>query len=71
MRFLANGYLPQTYTRSEVIASRQTANLQVRLKRGGELHGMVDDHSGRPVAGARVILAPTDIGVFALKPRRR
>ena len=62
MRFLANGYLPQAFTRNEIIASRHTANLQVRMKRGGELHGVVLDHAGWPAAGATVYLAPLDLG---------
>ncbi len=62
LRFLACGYVPQAITRSEVIASRRTANLQVRMKRGGNLHGVVRDHAGRPVAGTTVYLAPLDLG---------
>ena len=62
LRFRANGYVPQVFTRQEIIASRQTANLQVRLKRGGELHGVVLDHSGQPVAHASVFLYPLNLG---------
>ena len=62
LRFMANGYVPQTFLRDEVIASRQTANLQVRLKRGAELHGVVLNHAGDPVAHAKVYLAPLDLG---------
>ncbi|MCX6923178.1 MAG: carboxypeptidase-like regulatory domain-containing protein, partial [Verrucomicrobia bacterium] len=65
-RFLASGYLPQVFTRNEIIASRHTANLQVRLKRGGELHGVVLDHAGRPVADGTVYLAPLDLGYVRL-----
>ncbi|MGD1084188.1 MAG: carboxypeptidase-like regulatory domain-containing protein [Verrucomicrobiota bacterium] len=61
LRFLANGYVAQALTRSEIIASRRTANLQVRLKRGGEIRGVVLDHGGWPVAGAKVYLAPPDL----------
>jgi beta-lactamase regulating signal transducer with metallopeptidase domain/Leucine-rich repeat (LRR) protein len=57
-RFLANGYVPQVFLRDTVLASRKTAQLQVRLKRGGELHGVVLDHAGWPVASAKVVLAP-------------
>ena len=66
LRFRANGYVPQTFLRDEVIASRQTANLQVRLKRGGELHGVVLDHAGDSVAHAKVYLAPLDLGFVRL-----
>lgn len=61
-RVFVNGYLPETFTRDEVIASRQTANLQVRMKRGGELHGVVLDYAGWPVAGATLYLAPLELG---------
>ena len=62
LRFMANGYVPRVFTRKEIIASRQTANLQVRLKRGKELRGVVHDQAGLPVAGATVYLAPLDLG---------
>jgi hypothetical protein len=68
LRFRANGYLPQAITRNEIIASRHTANLQVRMKRGGELHGVVLDHAGWPAAGATVYLAPLDLGFVRLGP---
>jgi hypothetical protein len=68
LRFRANGYLPQAITRQEIIASRNTANLQVRLRRGGELRGVVLDHAGWPVAGATVYLAPLDLGFVRLGP---
>jgi hypothetical protein len=32
------------------------------MKRGGELHGLVLDHAGRPAAGAKVYLAPLELG---------
>ena len=62
LRFLANGYLPQTILRDEGIAATQTNGLLVRLKRGGELHGVVHDYAGAPVAAAKVILAPVEFG---------
>lgn len=66
LRFRANGYVPQVFTRKEIIASRQTANLQVRLKQGAELHGVVLDHAGDPVAHAKVYLCPFDLGFVRL-----
>jgi hypothetical protein len=62
VRLLANGYVPQTFSRDEIIASRHTANLQVRMKRGRELSGIVLDYAGRPVTGAAVYLAPLELG---------
>ena len=67
-RFLANGYVPQAFTRDAVVAARQTANLQVRLKRGRELHGIVVDHKGLPAEGAKVIFAPLDQGEMPQTP---
>jgi len=66
--FRANGYLPQTILRDDVIASRQTTHLQVRMKRGGELRGVVDDYAGEPVAGATVYLAPVELGFVRFGP---
>ena len=66
LRFRANGYVPQVFTREEIITSRQTANLQVRLQRGAELHGVVLDHIGQPVAHAMVYLCPLDLGFVRL-----
>ena len=66
LRFQANGYVPQTITREAVIASRQTASLTVRMKRGGELHGVVLDHNGHPVPRAKVYLAPMELGYVIL-----
>ncbi len=66
LRFRANGYVPQVFTRETIMASRQAANLQVRLKRGGELHGVVLDHAGQPVAHAKVYLCPVDLGFVRL-----
>jgi len=68
LRFQADGYLPEVVTRNQIIASRQTANFQVRMKRGGELHGMVLDHAGWPVPGAIVYLAPVELGFVRLGP---
>lgn len=65
-RFRANGYVPQIFLRDEVIASRQTANLQVRLKRGATLRGVVLDFSGQPVVNACVYLCPVDLGFVRL-----
>jgi protocatechuate 3,4-dioxygenase beta subunit len=62
LRFRAPGYVPQIFTREEIIASRQTANLQVRFKRGEELSGVVLDHAGQPVAHAKVYLCPLELG---------
>jgi hypothetical protein len=66
LRFRANGYVPQVFTRQEIIASRQTANLQVRLQRGEELRGVVLDYTGQPVAHAKVYLCPLDLGFVRL-----
>jgi RNA polymerase sigma factor (sigma-70 family) len=57
LRVLADGYVPQSVTAEPVIVPAQRTNLLVRLKRGGGLQGIVLDHAGRPVAGARVFLA--------------
>ena len=62
LRFRAPGYVPQIFTREEIIASRQTANLQVRFQRGEELDGVVLDHAGQPVSQAKVYLCPLDLG---------
>jgi hypothetical protein len=55
-RVLADGYLPQTVTKHPIADPMQAFDLVVRLKRGGELHGIVLDHMGQPVVGARVFL---------------
>ena len=68
VRFLGAGYVPQTITRQEIIASRRTAKLQVRMKRGEELRGVVLDHAGLPVAHATVYLAPLDLGYVRFGP---
>ena len=68
LRFQADGYLPEVITRNQIIASRQTANFQVRMKHGGELRGMVLDHAGWPVPGAIVYLAPVELGFVRLGP---
>jgi hypothetical protein len=60
MRFMANGCLPQVLTRREVVASRQTANWVVRMKRGREYAGTVVDHSGKPAIQLEVIFAPSE-----------
>lgn len=62
LRFMAKGYVPQVITCKQIIASRQTANLQVRLMRGAELRGVVLDHAKNPVAQAKVYFAPLDLG---------
>jgi hypothetical protein len=67
-RVLANGYLPQAFRRNNIIASRHTANLQIRLQRGATIRGLVLDHAGQPVAHAKVILAPLDLGEMPQKP---
>lgn len=58
-RILAPGYLPQPVTPEPVVAPARRENLVVRMKRGGELRGVVLDHAGKPVAGARVYVAGT------------
>jgi hypothetical protein len=68
LRFQADGYLPEVITRNQIIASRQTANFQVRMKRGGEIRGMVLDYAGWPVSGAIVYLAPIELGFVRLGP---
>jgi len=57
-RILANGYVPAVIIRRQVLAERKTADLQVRLKRGGELDGVVQDYSGQPAPSALVVSAP-------------
>jgi hypothetical protein len=56
-RVLADGYLPQPVTAEPVVSPVHITDLVVRLKRGGELRGIVRNHAGRAVAGARVFLA--------------
>ena len=53
---LAAGYLPQPVTPEPVTVPTEITNLVVRLSRGGALQGVVLDHAGQPVAGARVFL---------------
>jgi RNA polymerase sigma factor (sigma-70 family) len=57
VRVLAAGYLPQPVTPEPVTVPAEITNLVVRLHRGGALQGIVFDHAGQPVAGARVFLA--------------
>jgi hypothetical protein len=56
LRVVAGGYLPEPVTPKPVVWPARLTNLVVRLKRGGELHGIVLDHTGKPVAGANVFL---------------
>ncbi len=55
-RVLADGFLSQLVLEHPVVADMQSLNLVVRLKRGGELHGIVLDYTGQPVAATRVFL---------------
>ncbi len=56
-RVVADGYLPQPVTAEPLVSPFRVAHLTVRLKRGGELRGILRDHAGRAAAGARVLLA--------------
>ena len=56
-RVHADGYLPQPVTPEPFVVPAEFTNLIVRLNHGGNLQGVVLDHSGRPVAGAHVFLA--------------
>ncbi len=56
LRVLADGYLPQPVTPEPLTAPASAQNLEVRLKRGLEVHGRVVDHTSKPVAGAKVFL---------------
>jgi beta-lactamase regulating signal transducer with metallopeptidase domain/Leucine-rich repeat (LRR) protein len=56
-RLLASGYQPALLTPHPVTAPLQMTNLVVRLKRGGDFHGIVLDYKGNPVPGMRVYLA--------------
>ena len=55
-RVVADGYLPKPVTKEPFESPVRVTDLLVRLKRGGELRGIVRDHAGRVVAGARVFL---------------
>jgi hypothetical protein len=55
-RILAPGYVPHILT-EQSLANSPVDNLEIRLKRGDEFQGTVLDDSGRPAAGARVLLA--------------
>jgi hypothetical protein len=57
LRILADGYLPQPVTPDLVVYPSTNINLTVRMRRGGEARGRVLDHAGKPVAGATVYLA--------------
>ena len=56
-RVLAEGYSPAPITPKPVTAPAMESNLIIRLKKGVELRGQVLDHTGKPVAGALVMLA--------------
>ncbi|MHC4399204.1 MAG: carboxypeptidase regulatory-like domain-containing protein [Planctomycetota bacterium] len=56
LRILADGYVPQPVVPKPVVAPAQLLDLVVRLKRGPEIRGRVLDHTGAPVAGAKVFL---------------
>lgn len=58
-RVLADGYLPEPVTPDPVVSPANIADSVVRLKRGGELRGIVLDHARKPVVGARVFLTGT------------
>jgi hypothetical protein len=55
-RIVAGGYVTQTVSPEPVTGYADIHDLTVRMKRGGELTGMVLAHSGQPVPGAKVIL---------------
>jgi beta-lactamase regulating signal transducer with metallopeptidase domain len=55
-RVLADGYLPQMVMEHPLAGAIQTSSLVVRLKRGGELRGVVLSDAGAPVAGAQVAI---------------
>ena len=55
-RIIAGGYVSQTVSPEPVTGYADIHDLTVRMKRGGELTGVVLDHSGQPATGAKVIL---------------
>jgi len=55
-RIVASGYLNQPVTPEPVAGYADVKDLTVWMKRGGEMTGVVLDHSGQPAAGARVLL---------------
>ncbi|HEX5397794.1 MAG TPA: hypothetical protein VFY06_01960, partial [Verrucomicrobiae bacterium] len=56
-RVLASGYQPALLTPNPVVAPLHLTNLIVRMRHGGDFHGIVLDYQGRPVPGIRVYLA--------------
>ena len=63
-RILAAGYTPYPLTPdpalSPLSAPLRMTNLVVRMRKGGDLHGIVLDYHGNPVPGVRVYLAETN-----------
>ena len=55
-RIVAGGYVTQTVSPEPVTGSADIHDLTVRMKRGGEMTGVVLDHAGQPATGAKVIL---------------
>ena len=55
-RILASGYLPQIITEHPFVAPVEKGDLVVRMKRGGELRGVVLDGDGHAMVGARILL---------------
>ncbi len=56
-RLLAGGYQPTLVTPDSIVAPLRLTNLVVRLKHGGDYHGVVLDYQGHPVPGIQVYLA--------------
>lgn len=57
LRLLAGGHQPALVTPNPVVAPLRLTNLVVRLKHGGDYHGVVLDYLGHPVPGIHVYLA--------------
>jgi hypothetical protein len=55
-RIVAGGYLNQPVTPEPVAGYADVNHLTVRMKRGGELAGVVLDHAGQAAAGAKIFL---------------
>jgi hypothetical protein len=55
-RVVAAGYLPEVVTGQSGEGGGREAEIEVRLKRGGDLKGTVCDQKGRPALGVRLFL---------------
>jgi beta-lactamase regulating signal transducer with metallopeptidase domain/Leucine-rich repeat (LRR) protein len=64
-RILAAGYAPALVTPQPLLAPLRLTNLVVRMKPGGDLHGVVLAHDGRPLPGLKVYLL--DGSYFSLR----